>query len=155
MRRRFLQTKVDHSILQGRSQGGPGGPPPSQSKCCFRFLGWISAEICLKCIILVTNFQNSPSAGGSPLPAPLNLHYWWPEVMWFEQIVVFKLIETKSNFKKSVMTSFPLRQPDDVTKQRHNFFPFCPLPPNQQHFNVEIFLAFYIDKILHSILSIP
>jgi len=27
---------------------------------------------------LVTNFQKSPSAGGFPPPAPLNLQYWWP-----------------------------------------------------------------------------
>jgi len=26
--------------------------------------------------ILVTNFQKSPSAGGFPPPAPLNLQYW-------------------------------------------------------------------------------
>jgi len=29
----------------------------------------------LKCVVLVTNFQKSPSAGGSPLPGPLNLHF--------------------------------------------------------------------------------
>jgi len=34
----------------------------------------------LKCIILVTNFQKSPSAGSSPSPAPLNLQFWWAEV---------------------------------------------------------------------------
>jgi len=48
-------------IYQGRSQGVPGGPR-FESKCCFRFLGLILAELCLKCIILVTNFQKSPSA---------------------------------------------------------------------------------------------
>jgi len=32
-------------------------------------------------IVLVTDFQKSPSAGGSPPPAPLNLQYWWPEVV--------------------------------------------------------------------------
>jgi len=30
--------------------------------------------------ILVTTFQKSPSAGGSLLPAPLKLPFWWPEV---------------------------------------------------------------------------
>jgi len=34
----------------------------------------------LKCIILVTNFQKPPSAGDSPLPAPLNRQFWWAEV---------------------------------------------------------------------------
>jgi len=31
--------------------------------------------------------------------APLNLQYWWTEVLWFGQIVVLKLIMTQSNFK--------------------------------------------------------
>jgi len=38
----------------------------------------------------VTNFQKSPSAGGSPPPASLNLQYWWPKVTWFDQIGVFQ-----------------------------------------------------------------
>jgi len=40
-----------------------------------------------KCIILVTDLHKSPSAGGSTL---LNLQYWWPEVRWVDQIVVFQ-----------------------------------------------------------------
>jgi len=39
---------------KGVAREGPGDPGFPQSKCCFRFLGWILAEICLKCIILVT-----------------------------------------------------------------------------------------------------
>jgi len=35
--------------------------------------------MCLKCIILVTNFQKSPSAGGFPPPAPIYLQFWWAE----------------------------------------------------------------------------
>jgi len=27
---------------------------------------------------------------GFPLPAPLNLQYWWPEVPWFGQMLVFE-----------------------------------------------------------------
>jgi len=82
------------------------------------------------CTILVTNFQKSPSAGGSPPPpALLNLQYWWPEVPWFGQIVVLKLIMTKSNFKNAVMTSFQWRHHHYVTEKRHqntatNFFQF-------------------------------
>jgi len=53
--------------------------------------------MCLKCIILITNFQKSPSAGGSSPPAPLNLRFWRREVVWFGQIVLFKLIMTISN----------------------------------------------------------
>jgi len=34
--------------------------------------------MCLKCIII-----------GEP-PSPLNLWYWWPEVVWFGWIVVFQ-----------------------------------------------------------------
>jgi len=35
-------------------------------------------------------FTKSPSAVGFPPPAPLNLHYWWPQVPWFGQMVVFE-----------------------------------------------------------------
>jgi len=55
-------------LVQGRSQGAR----PPQSKCCFRFLSWILAEMCLKYIILITNFQKSPR--------PLNLQFWWAKV---------------------------------------------------------------------------
>jgi len=41
----------------------------------------------LKCIILVKNFQKSPSAGGIPSLASLSLRFWWPKVAWFGQIV--------------------------------------------------------------------
>jgi len=37
----------------------------------------------------------------------LNLQYWWPEVTWFDQIVVFQA---------DCETSSPLRQQNDVTK---------------------------------------
>jgi len=40
------------------------------------------------------------------LRAPLNLQYWSLEVPWFGQIVVFKLIMMKVNFKNILMTSF-------------------------------------------------
>jgi len=33
-----------------------------------------------ECFILVTHFQKSPNAGGSPPPAPLNLQLWWVKV---------------------------------------------------------------------------
>jgi len=42
----------------------------------YHILNLILAEICLKRIILETNFQISPSAGGSPLQATLNLQFW-------------------------------------------------------------------------------
>jgi len=42
----------------------------------------------------------------------------------------FKLITTKSNFKKSVMTSFWWRYGYYVTEKRHKIFPICsPTPP--------------------------
>jgi len=43
---------------------------------------------------LVTNFQKSPRAGVCPL------------IFDFGDLCFFKLIMTKSNFKKSVITSF-------------------------------------------------
>jgi len=72
---------VGYTLLgKGIAKGGGGqGARPLQLKC-FRFLSWFLAEIYLKCFILVTNFQKSLSAGGSPLPAPLNLQFWWAEV---------------------------------------------------------------------------
>jgi len=54
--------------------------------------------MCLKCIILVTNFQKSPSAGGSPPPAPLNLHFGELKLHNLAKLWIFKLILTKSNF---------------------------------------------------------
>jgi len=42
----------------------------------------------LKCIILVTNFQKSPSDGGSP--PSTTLRFWWSEVARFGQIVFFQ-----------------------------------------------------------------
>jgi len=59
--------------------------------------------------LLITNFQKSPSAGGSPPPAPLTLDFGdlksRDELCFF-----FRLIMTKLNFKKSVMASFQWRR---------------------------------------------
>jgi len=46
--------------------------------------------MCLKCVFEKINFQKSPSAGGSPPPAPLKVPFWWPEVTWFGQTVAFQ-----------------------------------------------------------------
>jgi len=76
-----------------------------------------------KITILVTNFQKSP----------FNLLYWWPEVPWFGQIVFFKLIITKSNFKNAVITSFRWCHhhyvTEKVTKITSQFFSICSLLP--------------------------
>jgi len=39
---------------------------------------------------LVKNFQKSPSAGGSPPPASINLRFWWHQVTWCGQILFFQ-----------------------------------------------------------------
>jgi len=39
--------------------------------------------MCLKFIILVTNFQKSSSAGDSPPPASLNFRFLWLKVACF------------------------------------------------------------------------
>jgi len=60
----------------------------------------------LKMHYFSNKFSKIANAESSPPLAPLNLRFLWPEVMaklWF---CGFKLIMTKSNFKKSVMTSF-------------------------------------------------
>jgi len=96
-----------------------GWAQASQSKCCFRFLGWILAETCLKCTILVTNIQKSPSSGGFPSQALRNLQCWWPEVPWFGQIVVFEADYDEIELKNIVMTTFQWRHHHYVTKKRH------------------------------------
>jgi len=85
----------------------------------FQILGWILAEMCLKCIILVTNFLSAPKS---------LILMTWSCVVWPN-----KLIMTKSNLKKSVMTSFQWRHRNYVTEIRHQnkdirFFNFGPLP---------------------------
>jgi len=47
----FVDHSYDRAINQERSQGARD----PQSKCCFKVLGWILAEINLKYIILATN----------------------------------------------------------------------------------------------------
>jgi len=61
-------------------------------------------------------FSKFAKRWGFPPPAPLNLQYWWLEVPWFGQIVVLKMIMTKSNFK-IFMTSFQWRHRNYVTKK--------------------------------------
>jgi len=87
---------------------------------------------CLKCSILVTNFQKLPSAGGFPPPAPLNLQYWWPEVPWFGQIVVFEVDYDEIELQNMVMTSFQWRHHQYITEKRQQnnvtkFFQVGPL----------------------------
>jgi len=48
----------------------------------------------------------------------------------FAKLCFFELIMTKSNFKKSVMTTSLLRHGKTSPNYRHNIFTFCP-PPNQ------------------------
>jgi len=41
--------------------------------------------------------------------APLNLQYWWLEVPWFDQIVVFEADYDEIELENIVMTSFQWR----------------------------------------------
>jgi len=36
-------------------------------------------------------FSKTAKRWGFPSPAPLNLQFWWTEVLWFGQIVVFQV----------------------------------------------------------------
>jgi len=60
------------------------------------------------------------------------LQYWWPEVAWFGQIVIFKLIMMKSNFKKQlwrhISDVITITSPKNVTKITSLFFQFA-YPP--------------------------
>jgi len=62
--------------------------------------------MCLKCIILVTNFQKSPSAGALRPQRPLIFNFGELKLRNLTKLWFFKPIMTKSNFKKSIMTSF-------------------------------------------------
>jgi len=114
---------------QGHSQQwAQEARPPTQSKCCFGFLDYVLAETCLKCTILVTNFQKSPSAEGSPPLAPLNLQYWWPEVPWFGQIVVFQADYDEIELQKNSLWRHHHYFAENVIQNNvTNFIQFAPL----------------------------
>jgi len=60
------------------------------------------------------------------LSASNTIFLWcrWPEVAWFDQIVVFQTNSDEIEFKKSVMTSFHWRHHNCSTEKRHqNNFP--------------------------------
>jgi len=116
--------------------GGPRGPGLPQSKCCFRFLRWILAEIYLKCIILVTNFQKSPSAGGSSPSAPAKTSTLATWSFVIGQIMVFQADYDKIELQKIVTTSFQWRHHHYATIKRHqnNATKFSNLGPSNQNF---------------------
>jgi len=68
--------------------------------------------------MLVTNFQTSPSAGGSSHQPPLTFNVI--DDLKLRKLRFFKLIMTKSNFKKSVieffLTSLQLRHCKSLPK---------------------------------------
>jgi len=116
-------------VAKGVARGDQGARA-FQSKCCFRFLGWILAEIC---IILVTNFQKLPSAGSYRPQRRLIFNISDPKLGDLTKLCFFQRIVTKSNFKKSVMTSLfvtssPLRVPNDITKITSQSLHFGPPP---------------------------
>jgi len=53
-------------------------------------------------IFRLTFSEKSPSGGGSPPPAPLNLQFWWPKVAWFTQIVDFQTDYDEIEFLKKI-----------------------------------------------------
>jgi len=113
--------------------GGPKGPPP-QSKCCFKFLGWILAEIYLKCIILVTNFQNSPSAGGFlPLAAvPLIFEFCDLKLRNVAKFCFSSRLWRNRTSKNQLWRHFSdvmaIVSPKNVTKNVTKFFHFASSP---------------------------
>jgi len=62
----------------------------------------------------VTNFQKSPNAGGFSPPAPLNLQYWWPEVPWFGQLVVFEADYDEIELQKYSYDVITITSPKNV-----------------------------------------
>jgi len=80
-------------------------------------------------------FSKIAKCWGFPPSAPLSVQYWWPEVPWFGQIVVFKADYDEINrtstysFDVTKMT-FPKNHYVTITSPlRHKFFfQFGPLP---------------------------
>jgi len=59
--------------------------------------------------LLIARQGRSQDAGGFPPPAPLNLQYWWPEVPWFGQTMVFEADYDELKLQKysyDVITTF-------------------------------------------------
>jgi len=91
-----------------------------------------------KTFILQTNFQKSPSTGGSPSPEPLIIQYWWPEgwsyVFWpncgfltdYEEIEL-----QKSSYDVILVTSSSLRHRKRHQNNVTNLFHFGPMHHNQ------------------------
>jgi len=81
--------------------------------------------MCLKCIILVINFQKSPNSGGFLAPGPLTFDIG--DLKWRDlaKLCFFKVIMTKSNLKNQLWGYF-----NDViiiTSPKY-IFPFCSNP---------------------------
>jgi len=74
-------------------------------------------------------FPKTTKHWGLSTSGPLNLQYWWPEVTWYGQIVVFQSDYDEIELPtKSVMTSFQWRNHNYISKKCHNIFDVGPLP---------------------------
>jgi len=62
--------------------------------------------MCLKCIILVPNFQKLPRAGSLCPQRPLIFNFGELKLRNFVQIVILQADYDKIEFQKSIMTSF-------------------------------------------------
>jgi len=86
----------------------------------FKFLGLILAEICLKYIILVTNFQKLQALGALRPQRPLIFDFCDLKLRDVAKLCFFKLIMMKSNFKNQLWRHFSdviaITSPKNVTK---------------------------------------
>jgi len=99
---------------QGRSQGSP-------QQMLFKVFGLNFSWDMPKMHYFSNNFSKIAKRWGLTAPVSLNPQYWWPEVRWFDQIVVFqadgvKIELPKISYDVIFVTSSPLHQPNDVTK---------------------------------------
>jgi len=65
------------------------------------------------------------NARGSPPQMPLNVQYWWPEVPWFGQIVLFRAydeIKTSKKLWRHFSNVITIKSPKNVTKIKSQFF---------------------------------
>jgi len=93
-------------LPKGVSRGGRVPPPPPPIEMMFQVYRLNFSWDMPKMHYFSNKFSKIAKRWELSAPAPLNLRFWWPEVTWCGHIVFFKLTITKSNFKKSVMTSF-------------------------------------------------
>jgi len=132
------------------TRGSQEGPWSLLSKCCLRFLRWILAEMCLKCIISLINFQKLPSAEGYPPSEPLNLQFWWAKVIWPNcgfSSWLWRNRSSKNQLWRHFSDVIVITSPKKVTKITLQNFSILLSPPLQSKFLATTVRLFYYNFV--------